>query len=85
MAMAAKIPVIGSNVGGIPEIVMDGKTGQLVPPNDAERLAKAIIRAIKNEDSISTMIDNAYQNVLTNYTMQAMGQDLDNVYKQILK
>ena len=41
-AMACKVPVIGTNIGGIPEHVKDRKTGLLVPPADSETLALKI-------------------------------------------
>jgi len=41
-AMGAARPVVSSRLSGIPEIVVDGETGLLVPPNDAERLADAL-------------------------------------------
>lgn len=43
-AMAMGIPVIGTNAGGLPEIVVDGKTGLLVPPKDSAALARSILR-----------------------------------------
>ena len=43
-AMAAGLPVIATRVGGIPELVADGETGLLVPPDDASQLAAAIER-----------------------------------------
>jgi glycosyltransferase involved in cell wall biosynthesis len=43
-AGAAGLPTIATEVGGIPEVVIDGQTGLLVPPNDISALAEAIIR-----------------------------------------
>jgi glycosyltransferase involved in cell wall biosynthesis len=45
-AMSAGIPVIGTRVGGIPEMVVDGQTGVLVPPSDPPALAAAIDRIV---------------------------------------
>jgi glycosyltransferase involved in cell wall biosynthesis len=45
-AMLASKPVVATNVSSIPEIVADGETGLLVPPDDAPALAAAVIRAL---------------------------------------
>src|SRR5205823_5389138 len=45
-AMAAGLPVVGGAVGGIPEMIADGRTGLLVPPKDPDRLAAALARLI---------------------------------------
>jgi glycosyltransferase involved in cell wall biosynthesis len=49
-AMAAGIPVVGSAVGGIPDMVEDGVTGYQVPPGDADALASALIAVLKQPE-----------------------------------
>jgi glycosyltransferase involved in cell wall biosynthesis len=49
-AMAMEKPVIATNTGGPPEIIEDAVTGILVPPEDPEKLAEAIIHLLKNAD-----------------------------------
>ncbi len=47
-AMAAALPVIGSAVGGIPEMIVDGETGLLVPPRNPPELARALETLLRN-------------------------------------
>lgn len=49
-AMACRLPVVASNVGGLPEIVVDGKTGLLVPPRDVGALARAMAGLLGNPE-----------------------------------
>jgi glycosyltransferase involved in cell wall biosynthesis len=48
-AMAAGLPVVASAVGGVPELVVDGETGVLVPPDDADALADALRRVLDDD------------------------------------
>jgi sugar transferase (PEP-CTERM/EpsH1 system associated) len=54
-AMAVGLPVVATQVGGVPEIVLDGETGLLVPPGDSETLAQALIRLLRDPDLRSRM------------------------------
>jgi glycosyltransferase involved in cell wall biosynthesis len=47
-AMASGVPIVSTNVGGIPYVVRDGYSALLVPPGDANRMAEAVLRVIED-------------------------------------
>ncbi len=53
--MAVKVPVIGSTIGGIPEIVKDGENGLLVSPQKPQQLANAMLKLLRDDDLCSRM------------------------------
>ena len=53
--IAANLPVVASDAGGLPELVVDGETGFLVPPGEATPLAQALLRLLQNEALRSTL------------------------------
>jgi glycosyltransferase involved in cell wall biosynthesis len=56
-AMAAGLPVVASAVGGVPELVVDGETGLLVPPDDVAALAAALERLVREPERRRRMGD----------------------------
>ena len=54
-SMAAGLPVVATRVGGNPEIVDDGSTGFLVPPRDADALAKAMLQLLSDPETAARM------------------------------
>lgn len=67
-AMASGLPVVASRVGGIPEVVADGTTGFLVPPNDPAALAQAIITLLRDEQARNSMANAARKLALERFS-----------------
>ncbi|MGH9633154.1 MAG: glycosyltransferase family 4 protein [Bryobacteraceae bacterium] len=80
LAMAAGIPVVASNVGGLPEIVEHGVTG-LLTDNQPQAIATAIRRAL---DERSSMCCNAQKAVAGRFTTEIMAQETVRVYEKVL-
>jgi glycosyltransferase involved in cell wall biosynthesis len=59
-AFYLKIPVIATNVGGISEIIQNGKTGILIPSENEQEMINAINNLIENDLLIETMTKNAF-------------------------
>ena len=83
-AMAAGCPVIGTRVGGIPDIVEDGRTGLLVEPQNAAMLADAMAFVLDNPQKTAGRVHGAQQGVLENHTLDAMGQRTLDLYAKVL-
>lgn len=69
--MACGKPVVASNIEGIREIMEESGAGILVPPEDAEKLAEAIIELLKDEDMIGQMGENGMRCVTEKYSWES--------------
>ena len=84
-AMAMKVPVIATSVGGLPEVVDDGKTGILVPPRDVDALCKALRYLIKNSQVRSEMGINGRKRVLERFTIEGNVRKTEEVFLELLR
>jgi D-inositol-3-phosphate glycosyltransferase len=82
-SMACGTPVIGSNVGGIKSTVVHGKTGFLVPPNDAVLLGQRIIELLSSNKLRMYFRENAIRHVNENYTWMKATHLTTNLYERI--
>lgn len=82
-AMACGKPIVASRVGGIPEVVVDGKTGILVPPKDSEALADAIVRMMKDQAAAKTMGNLGYTRVIERFTVERMVEETHAIYERL--
>jgi len=83
-AMAAARPVVATAVGGVPELILDGQTGLLVPPKDPQALAEAVISLLKNSSRARAMGLAARQRVLSHFTVDRMIAETEQIYRRLL-
>jgi glycosyltransferase involved in cell wall biosynthesis len=82
-AMAAGIPVVATNVGGVPEIV-DSTVAQVVPPGDDRAIASAIARLCTDNDLRGAQVASARQRVEDRYTATANAEASYALYERLL-
>ena len=84
-AGAAGIPVVGARAGGIPEVVEDGETGLLCPPGDADALAAAIERLLKDPEAADAMGERARARIESRFSVDAMVEGNLKVYREVVR
>ena len=82
-AMAAGKAAVATAVGGIPEVVVDGVTGYLVPPRDAKAFANRLIQLLKDEALRTRMGEAAAQRARERFTVEQMVGETAAVYKSL--
>jgi glycosyltransferase involved in cell wall biosynthesis len=83
-ALASGLPTIASRVGGIPEIIEDGKTGMLVPAQDAKALSATLIRLF-NDPHFSRQLGRTGQTfVRERFDISVMARTNEALYKELL-
>lgn len=84
LAMSFGKPLIVSNVGGLPEIITDGVNGFVVPPKNAEELAKKLLIAFKDEALLQEMGKKNLVLSQTTFSWGNISKITINLYKKIL-
>jgi glycosyltransferase involved in cell wall biosynthesis len=83
-AMAAGRPVVGSRVGGIPEMIVDGETGLLVPPKDPPSLARGIERLVASPELRRAFGLAARLRAESDFGLSLHGSRLQAIYDAVL-
>jgi glycosyltransferase involved in cell wall biosynthesis len=81
-AMAMGKPVLGTTVGGIPEIVIPGETGWLVPPRDPQALAQAMRHLMAHPEEGLDLGRRGRELVLEKYSLEQMAAAVETVYDE---
>ncbi|MBA7510030.1 N-acetyl-alpha-D-glucosaminyl L-malate synthase [subsurface metagenome] len=83
-AFASRVPVVATNVGGIPEIVRDGVNGILVPPGNPDALAGAVISLLKNRDLARQMAEEGFRLVKEKFSIERMVEETRKIYDRLV-
>ena len=84
-AMAMGKPVIGTNAGGLREIIDHGKTGILVPPEDPDSLAEATITLLNDEELRKSMGKRGRREVKENFNIAIITGQMEKLFLQAVK
>ena len=84
-AMIHRVPVLATNVGGIPGLIRHGVTGYLVPPGDSESLEKGMGDLLKNPEKSRQLSENGYHLVTEKYSAKEMARRMENIYDALIE
>jgi len=84
-AFFLKIPVIATNVGGIPELIKNQETGILIEPKNSQFLINEINKLLKNPILQEQLSENGHKFILENYTWESLCEEYVNFYQNLIK
>jgi glycosyltransferase involved in cell wall biosynthesis len=83
-AMACGLPVVGSAVGGIPDIIKDGETGLLARQKEPDSLAEKITKIFSDASLRRKLVENGYQMVEKNFSWDTISEKFIEIYREVL-
>ncbi|MCB9224104.1 MAG: glycosyltransferase [Crocinitomicaceae bacterium] len=84
-AQAAQVPVITTNVGGVKDVVKDGETGIIINSFDPKDFGSAILSLVDSSEKREKMSQNGWNHVREKYHYQRLCNDVEQLYKELLK
>jgi L-malate glycosyltransferase len=82
--MAAGLPVIASRVGGNAELIEDGVTGLLVPPEDSLALSGALLKLLRDPGRARQIAQNGHEFTVRNFSFERLVREVDELYSELL-
>ena len=83
-AFACKVPVIATKAGGIPEVVLNRKTGFLTELKDSETLSECVLEILTNADLKEKIKTNAFNLVKKNHDLSVMEKNYYHLYQSLI-
>jgi glycosyltransferase involved in cell wall biosynthesis len=83
-AMATGLPVVATNVGGNPEVVIDGETGYLVPSQNPDEMARKLLLLINDEKLRCQMGEKGRARVIAQFSIKESASKYEELYRGVL-
>ena len=84
-AMAAGVPVAASRIGGIPDLIDDGRTGLLFDPLDGASIRKAVMQWTEHPDQAAAMAATAKEEAMQRFHPRVVAARHLDIYREVLK
>jgi L-malate glycosyltransferase len=84
-AMACGVPVIGTRIGGIPEVIVDGETGYMVEVGDTAAVADKAISLLKDDERHKRFRENSVKHVRENFLSEKIVSVYEEIYNSLVK
>ena len=82
--MACGVPVIATTVGSFGQVVVEDRTGRLVPPGDTERMRAAVAAALASPSTVRRWSTAARRHVEDGYRIEDEAATLNSLYRRLL-
>ncbi|MFS8630213.1 MAG: glycosyltransferase [Bacillales bacterium] len=83
-AMACEVPSIGTNIGGIPEVIVHGETGYLVELGDVKRAAEYAVQLLTDEEKLASFRKAAYERAANVFHSRYIVKQYTDLYQRLL-
>lgn len=83
--MAARCPIVSTAVGGVPNVVADGESALLVPPEDPSALAIACIKILREPALAQTLVNAGFGRAQQQFSLDAMIHKILKLYQELLE
>jgi glycosyltransferase involved in cell wall biosynthesis len=84
-SFAARVPVVVSDTGGMPEVVQHGKTGVVTRVNNPDSIAWGILEILKNPDYSRMLVENAYADLQVRFQWSQLAVETASVYSHVIQ
>ncbi len=82
-SMVAKVPVIATEVGGIPDFLKNRETGLFCKVNNPQDIAEKVKLLIEDQELKNKIIQNGYQMVINNYSWEFIAEKMNNIFNKL--